>query len=130
MEQYASELHRFIDEWLRANGTNWETLRKEAGVSAPVGTDIRRGSTPRPDTLRRLSEAMRVPIRVLYELSGYVERGELDPVQVPVPDDYEIRSFFTDNSWADFTPDEKEIVRLGMSMALKSKASRNRGSEK
>lgn len=125
MEQYASELHRFIDEWLRANGTNWETLRKEAGVSAPVGTDIRRGSTPRPDTLRRLSEAMRVPIRVLYELSGYVERGELDPGQVPVPDDYEIRSFFTDNTWDDFTPDEKEVVRLGMRMALKSKAGRS-----
>ena len=68
MEQYASELHRFIDEWLKANRTNWEALRKEAGVSAPVGTDIRRGSTPRPDTLKRLSEAMRVPIRELYEL--------------------------------------------------------------
>lgn len=125
MAQYASELHRFIDEWLRANTTNWETLRKEAGVSAPVGTDIRRGSTPRPDTLKRLSEAMHVPIRVMYELSGYVERGELDPVQVPVPDDYEIRSFFTDNTWDDFTPDEKEIVRLGMRMAMKSKASRS-----
>jgi hypothetical protein len=124
MEKYASELHRFIDEWLRANETNWETLRKEAGVSAPVGTDIRRGSTPRPDTLRRLSEAMSVPIRVLYELSGYVERGELDPAQVPVPDDYEVRSFFTDNAWDDFTADEKEIVRLGMKMALKSKSSR------
>jgi hypothetical protein len=124
MEKYASELHRFIDEWLRANETNWETLRKDAGVSAPVGTDIRRGSTPRPDTLRRLSEAMGVPIRVLYELSGYVERGELDPVQVPVPDDYEVRSFFTDNAWDDFTADEKEIVRLGMRMALRSKSSR------
>jgi len=124
MEQYASELHRFIDEWLKANGTNWETLRKEAGVSAPVGTDIRRGSTPRPDTLKRLSEAMRVPIRELYELSGYVERGELDPVETPVPDDYEIRSFFTDNAWDDFTADEKEIVRLGMRMALKSKLNR------
>ena len=68
---------------------------------------------------------MHVPIRVMYELSGYVERGELDPVQVPVPDDYEIRSFFTDNTWDDFTPDEKEIVRLGMRMAMKSKASRS-----
>jgi hypothetical protein len=124
VEQYASDLHRFIDEWLRANDTNWETLRKQAGVSAPVGTDIRRGSTPRPDTLKRLSEAMRVPIRELYELSGYVERGELDPVQVPVPNDYEIRSFFTDNAWDDFTDDEKEIVRLGMRMALKSKSGR------
>ena len=124
MEQYASELHRFIDEWLKANGTNWETLRKEAGVSAPVGTDIRRGSTPRPDTLKRLSEAMRVPIRELYELSGYVERGELDPVETPVPDDYEFRSFFTDNAWDDFSADEKEIVRLGMRMALKSKLNR------
>ena len=124
MEQYASELHRFIDEWLKANGTNWETLRKEAGVSAQVGTDKRRGSTSRPDTLKRLSEAMRVPIRELYELSGYVERGELDPVETPVPDDYEIRSLFTDKAWDDFTADEKEIVRLVMRMALKSKLNR------
>ena len=124
MEQYANELHRFIDECLKANGTNWETLSKEAGVSAPVGTDIRRGSTPRPDTLKRLSEAMRVPIRELYELSRYVERGELDPVETPVPDDYEIRSFFTDNTWDDFTADEKETIRLGMRMVLKSKLNR------
>ena len=102
MEQYASDLDRFINEWLTANGTNWEIMSKTAGVSAPVGTDIRKGSTPRPDTLKRLSEAMRVPIRELYELSGYVERGELDPVDVPVPDDYEIRSFFTENeNWRD-----------------------------
>ena len=67
---------------------------------------------------------MLVPIRELYELSGYVERGELDPVETPVPDDYEIRSFFTDNAWDDFTADEKEIVRLGMRMALKSKLNR------
>ena len=99
-------------------------MRKEAEVSAPVGTDIRRGSTPRPETLKRLSEAMRVPIRELYELSGYVERGELDPVETPVPNDYEIRSFFTDNAWDDFTADEKEIVHLGMRMALKSKLNR------
>ncbi len=65
-----------------------------------------------------------MPIRELYELSGYVERGELDPVEVPVPNDYEIRSFFTDNDWDDFTDDEKEIVRLGMRMAIKSKSGR------
>ena len=76
------------------------------------------------DALKRLSHAMRVPIRELYELSGYVERGELDPVETPVPDDYEIRSFFTDNAWDDFTADEKEIVRLGMRTALKSKLNR------
>ena len=60
MDQYASEIHRFVDEWLRAHGTNWEGLRKQAGVSAPVGTDIRRGSTPRPETLRKLADAMEV----------------------------------------------------------------------
>ena len=67
---------------------------------------------------------MRVPIRELYELSGYVEREELDPVEVPVSDDYEIRSFFPENDWDDSNADEKEIVRLGMRMALKSKTSR------
>ena len=124
MEQYASALGRFINEWLTANGTNWEILSKTAGVSAPVGTDIRKGSTPRPDTLKRLSEARRAPIRELHELSGYVERGKLGAVEVPVPDDYEIRSFFTENDWDDFNADEKEIVRLGIRMALKSKTIR------
>ena len=41
-----------------------------------------------------------------------------------MPDNYEIRLFFTDNAWDDFTADEKEIVRLGMRMALKSKLNR------
>ena len=99
-------------------------MRKEVGVSTPVGTDIRRGYALRPDTLKRLSEAMRVPIRELYELSGYAERGELGPVETPVLDDYEIRSFFTDNAWDDFSADEKEIDRLGMRMGLKSKLNR------
>ena len=126
MNQYASEMHRFIDEWLRAHDTNWEKLRKQAGVSAPVGTDIRRGSTPRPETLRKLSEAMDVPLRTLYELAGYVERGELEPTSVPVPDDYEIRAFFTDNRWEDFTVEEREAVRLGMRLALQARNARKR----
>ena len=41
-----------------------------------------------------------------------------------MPHDYEIRSFFTDNPWDDFTADEKEIVRLDMRMVLKSKLNR------
>ena len=124
MNEYASEIHRFVDEWLRAHNTNWETLRKKAGVSAPVGTDIRRGSTPRPATLRKLADAMDVPLRTLYELSGYVDPVELDPQQVPVPDDYEIQAFFTDHRWSDFTPDEQEVVRMGIRMALSSKRAR------
>ena len=57
-------------------------------------------------------------------MSGYIERGELYPVETPVPDDYEIRSFFTDNAWDDFSADEKEIAHLGMRIALKSKLNR------
>ena len=41
-----------------------------------------------------------------------------------MPDGCEIRSFLTDNDWDGFTGDEKEIVRLGMRMALKSKLNR------
>ena len=57
-------------------------------------------------------------------MSGYVERGELHPVETPAPDNYEIRPFFTDNAWDAFTADENEIVRLGMRIALKSKLNR------
>ncbi len=116
MNQYASDIHRFVDEWLRANGTNWEGLRKQAGVSAPVGTDIRRGSTPRPETLRKLADAMDVPLRTLYVLAGYIDADEFDSDEIDITDP-EISLFFRQYEWDEFNDEEKEVVRQAIRMA-------------
>ena len=116
MNQYASEIHRFVDEWLRANGTNWESLRKQAGVSAPVGTDIRRGSTPRPETLRKLADAMDVPLRTLYILAGYIDASEFEGDEIDIADP-EISLFFRQYEWDEFTEEEKEVIRQAIRMA-------------
>lgn len=116
MNQYASEIHRFVDEWLRAQGTNWESLRKQAGVSAPVGTDIRRGSTPRPETLRKLADAMDVPLRTLYILAGYIDASEFEGDEIDIADP-EISLFFRQYEWDEFTEEEKEVIRQAIRMA-------------
>ena len=116
MNQYASDIHRYVDEWLRANGTNWESLRKQAGVSAPVGTDIRRGSTPRPETLRKLADAMDVPLRKLYVLAGYIDASEFDIDEIDIADP-EISLFFRQYEWDEFNDEEKEVIRQAIRMA-------------
>ena len=116
MNQYASEIHRFVEEWLRANGTNWEGLRKQAGVSAPVGTDIRRGSTPRPETLRKLAEAMDVPLRTLYILAGYIDASEFEGDEIDISDP-ELSLFFRQYEWDEFNDEEKEVIRQAIRMA-------------
>ena len=116
MNKYASEIHRFVDEWLRAHGTNWESLRKQAGVSAPVGTDIRRGSTPRPETLRKLADAMDVPLRTLYILAGYIDASEFEGDDIDIADP-EISLFFRQYEWDEFNDEEKEVIRQAIRMA-------------
>lgn len=116
MDQYASEIHRFVDEWLRAHGTNWEGLRKQAGVSAPVGTDIRRGSTPRPETLRKLADAMDVPLRTLYILAGYIDASEFEGDEIDIADP-EISLYFRQYQWDEFNYEEKEVIRQAVRMA-------------
>ena len=116
MNQYASDIHRYVDEWLRAHGTNWESLRKQAGVSAPVGTDIRRGSTPRPETLRKLADAMDVPLRTLYVLAGYIDASEFEGDEIDIADP-ELSLFFRQYEWDEFNEEEKEVIRQAIRMA-------------
>ena len=116
MNNYASEIHRYVEEWLRANGTNWESLRKQAGVSAPVGTDIRRGSTPRPETLRKLADAMDVPLRTLYVMAGYIDASEFEGDEIDIADP-ELSLFFRQYEWDEFNDEEKEVIRQAIRMA-------------
>ncbi|MCI0438000.1 MAG: hypothetical protein L0177_02585 [Chloroflexi bacterium] len=70
--EYASNLHRFIDEWLEAEGKSWTALMLQAGVGPQRGTDIKRGAIPRPDTLRRIARAMRKDYEELARAAGYL----------------------------------------------------------
>lgn len=79
MMSYSSALHEFIEQWIKARNTTWEWLFKRAGVPRSVGTRIRQGGTPRPETLRRLAEAVGVSRRKLFELAGYVNAEDLEP---------------------------------------------------
>lgn len=75
---YRSKLHEFMARWVDAQMTTWDSLCKRARVSPSVGTDIKRGSTPRPDTLRRFAKAMGVPRRTLFELVGYTTEEDME----------------------------------------------------
>lgn len=81
--RYSSPLHRFIEEWIIDQGTTWSWLLKNAGVSLPVGSDVRRGSTPRPETLRCIAGVMGVPQGRLFALAGYIRDEDLTGGPVP-----------------------------------------------
>ncbi len=70
--EYASDLHRFIDEWLEAESKSWTSLMLQAGVGPQRGTDIKRGAIPRPDTLRRIARAMGKDYEELARAAGYL----------------------------------------------------------
>ena len=81
--RYSSSLHGFIEEWIIDQGTTWSWLLKNAGVSPPVGSDVRRGSTPRPETLRRIAGIMGVPQGRLFALAGYISDKDLTGGPIP-----------------------------------------------
>ncbi len=68
---FNSLLHQVVSSWCEVRGMTWATLFGQAGLSEAVGTDIRRGSKPREDTLRKLSIAMGLPLRDLLKSAGY-----------------------------------------------------------
>lgn len=120
---YSSPLHRFIEEWIASRHTNWDWLTTQAGVQGSLGTGLKRGSTPRPETLRKLASTMEVPRRKLFELAGYLEPEDLEPENIEI-DDPEISMFFRKYEWDEFTSDERELIRLGIRMALQARAAR------
>lgn len=69
---------------------------------------------------------MEVPRRKLFELAGYVLPEELEPEDIEI-DDPEINMFFRKYEWDEFTEDERELIRLGIRMALKAREARQEG---
>ena len=124
-EGYSSELHKFIDRWVKVQNTTWEALFREAGVANASSTLVRRGSVPRPDTLRKLADAMGVPRRQLFEMTGYVTAEELEPEEIDI-DDPELRLFFSGHDFDEMTEEEREFVRDAVRMARRLKETRKR----
>lgn len=108
-DSYTSPLHQFIEEWLTRQGTNWEWLISNSDLPKGTSTGIRKGSTPRPATLRKLSDAMGIPRRKLFELAGYVKPEELEPENFDI-DDPDLSLFFR-GEWTELSDDEKTFIR-------------------
>ena len=115
--EYSSPLHEYIARWIAARDTTWQRLFTQAGIANAGSTQVRRGSTPRPGTLRKLADAMGVPRRKLFEVAGYVRPEELEPEDIEISDP-EIALFFLGYEWDEFTAAEQDIIRQAIRSAL------------
>lgn len=110
VEGYVNSLHEFVQGWIVDRNTTWDWLMTQAGLPKSTGTTIRKGSEPRPATLRKLAAAMGVTRRRMFEVAGYVLPHELEPQLFDISDP-EIRMFLEDGEWIKYTPQEQEFVR-------------------
>ena len=110
-------LAQFILEWVEANNTNGSSLYKESGVPTSSFSALLKGSIHTAPTLRKLAEVMGVPHRKLFELAGYVQAEELEPEDIDIADP-EISLFFRGYDWDEFTEAERDLVKMGIRMAL------------
>ncbi len=123
-EKFSSALHELIERWVRANNSTYEKLLRQAGVAVSVGTDIRRGSSPRAETLRKLAEVMGVSPKRLFEATGYMEKEDAgDKVDITDP---ELRLFFR-GEWDELTETEREFIRGAIRTARELRRKRGRG---
>lgn len=117
---YKSALHEAVEKWLDEHRITWETVLLRGGLNKSIGTDIRKGSTPRPITLRKLADSMGMPRRRLFELAGYLDPTDLaeDTVRIADPD---MRLFFRGGGWDQLTPDERAIIKDAIRLAQSHK---------
>ncbi|MAZ56539.1 hypothetical protein CL653_02005 [bacterium] len=74
-----------VEDWLNANNTNGSALFKKATLPNALYTQLKRGSEPRPTTIRKLADAMGIPRGRLFMAAGYCDEEDLwivdkDPV--------------------------------------------------
>jgi len=114
--RYNSALHEFVEKWLKEHNLTWEAVLLRGGLNKSIGTDLRKGSTPRPDTLRKLADSMGLPRRRLFELAGYLEPTDApeDTARISDPD---LRLFFRGGGWDQLTADEHAIIKDAISLA-------------
>jgi hypothetical protein len=114
--RYKSRLHEFVEKWLKENNLTWEAVLLRGGLNKSIGTDLRKGSTPRPVTLRKLADSMGIPRRRLFEVAGYLDAADTpeDTVRISDPD---LRLFFRGGGWDQLTEDERAIVKDAITLA-------------
>ena len=105
----ASELCETIEHWLESNRLTWKALLTKANLTGPVGTDIRNGSTPRPETLRKLAEAMEVAPQWLFKKVGYISEEETGTEALRI-DDPALELFFQ-GEWHKLTQAHRDFIR-------------------
>ncbi len=67
----------FVETWLQEHETNGSSLFSNAGLPNALYTQLKRGSSPRPNTLRALADEMKVPRGRLFMLAGYCDETDL-----------------------------------------------------
>lgn len=69
----------FIQGWLRDHGLSQLALAQRAGIPhSTISVLFSRHIVPRPPTLRRLAEAMGVPVGQLLVLAGHLSQSEYE----------------------------------------------------
>ncbi len=114
-----ARLGEYIDSWVKSHNTTWDWLCKQAGIPGSVGTGIRQGATPRPETLRKLSETMRVPVRDLAAMAGYFTAEELAPPTIEIGDP-DLEMFVRGHYWEKLSTDEKRCFKALIEAVMES----------
>lgn len=70
-------LASFIDRWVEQHQTTVKALCDGAGLPHSIFTQLRKGATPRPETLRKVAKAMDLPAVKLFLLAGYLTENDL-----------------------------------------------------
>ena len=73
-------LDSFIRGFAEARNTTIQKIFARAGVTHSTFTQIRKGVTPRSDTIRKLAKAMDMPPTKLFLLAGYLQEADLQRV--------------------------------------------------
>ena len=76
-------LTTFVRDWLDERGTTQLWLAQQAGIPhSTISALLSRQLIPRPDTLRKLSRPMGVPVGQLLVLAGHITAAEYEsPVE-------------------------------------------------
>lgn len=76
-QEWGTPLGVFIRDWLVQKNWTMDGLAEDAKVAPSVLTDIKYGSMPRPESVRKLAEAMGVSPGRLFILGGYLSKDDL-----------------------------------------------------
>ncbi|MEX2598816.1 MAG: helix-turn-helix transcriptional regulator [Dehalococcoidia bacterium] len=79
----SQELAEFLKKWLRGHDMSQLALAQRAGIPhTTIGALLNSGVVPRPTTLKKMGNAMGVPVGQLMVLAGHITPEEYEtPVQ-------------------------------------------------